>query len=74
VRVGGGCADISGSCGSWKAAGLCGSYSGYMATNCCNSCSGVLSSYIKEDPAHEKWTDDMYVQKMNEELKNMKKN
>merc|ERR1712168_1620259 len=74
VRVGGGCADISGSCGSWKAAGLCGSYSGYMATNCCNSCSGVISSYIKEDPAHEKWTDDMYVEKMNEELKNMKKN
>merc|ERR1712168_1352121 len=71
VRVGGGCADIS---GSWKAAGLCGSYSGYMATNCCNSCSGVISSYIKGDPAHEKWTDDMYVEKMNEELKNMKKN
>jgi len=70
VATVGGCGgDILGSCGSWGAAGFCGSYPRYMASNCCGSCTGLISSYIKEDPAQQKWTDDMYVEKMNEELK-----
>jgi len=70
----GGCAgDLVGSCGAWGAAGFCGSYPGYMASNCCNSCAGYISSYIKEKPEQQKWTDEMFVQKMNEELKNKKK-
>jgi len=71
----GGCADVSGACASWGAAGFCGSYPGYMAANCCNSCQGLISSYIKEkEPAEQlTWTPAKYVETMNEELKKRKK-
>jgi len=73
--VAGGCVDTATSCASWVGAGFCGSYTTYMASACCSSCAGYISAYIKEkeNPAHLKWTDEMYVQKMNEELKKRKK-
>jgi len=70
--VGGGCVDVSGSCGAWSGAGMCTSYSGYMATSCCQSCSGLISAYIKEKPEHVKWTPEKYVEVMNAELKSKK--